>query len=196
MTPVWCSLTIVTGSLALTRKRQPLRLPKRHAATESAAVSADDGARIVAAQSLRDATIAGLIVIVVFSVLWVMLTRVVDRVFPWMTILQGVFIGLAVQRAGRGVEWPFPALAAVMAVGGALLANLVIAAANTAEELGTGTLHILRAVTTMTWPGFFGEVLGAADYVYALVAAALAAYYANRRLTRSEYRAVRLWKER
>jgi hypothetical protein len=194
-TPVWCSLTFLTGSLALLRNRQPLRLPSRHAATESAEVTAEDGARIAADQSFRNAVTASLVVIVIFAILWVMLTRVTDRVFPWMTVLLGVVLGYAIRRAGGGVDWRFPSLAAAMAVFGSLLANVVVAAANTAASMGTGTLQILQAVTTMTWPVFFGETLSAADYVFALFAAVLAAFFANRRLSRSEYRAVRLFKE-
>ncbi len=186
----------MTGSLALLRKQQPLRLPKKHAATDSASVTEEDGARIVAAQSIRNAVVASLIVIVVYSVLWILLTRVFDRVFPWMTVLLGIFIGKAVSRAGRGVDWRFPALAAVLAITGSIASNILVAAANTAESMGLGILQILRAVTAMTWPVFFSEYLSAADYIYALAAGILAAFFANRRLSRSEYRAVRLFREK
>ena len=46
-----------------------------------------------------------------------------------------------------------------------------------------------------TWPVFFDEVLTIADGFYAVVGAGLAAFYSNRRLTRSEYLALRLWHE-
>jgi len=82
-----------------------------------------------------------------------------------------------------------------MAIVGSLIANIVIAASVTAEGFGTGTLVVLRAVTSMTWPVFFDEVLSIADAFYAAIAAALAAFYANRRLTRSEYQALRMWRE-
>jgi hypothetical protein len=82
-----------------------------------------------------------------------------------------------------------------MAVAGSLIANVVVAASVTAEALGTGTLDVLRAVTSMTWPVYFDERLTVADGFYAAVAAALAAFYANRRLTRFEYQALRLCRE-
>jgi hypothetical protein len=47
----------------------------------------------------------------------------------------------------------------------------------------------------MTWPVFFAEVISAADIVFGLFAAAIAAFYANRRLSRSEYSALRKWQE-
>jgi hypothetical protein len=175
---------------------QPLRLPKRHDPTDAASVTAGDGERLVAAQSLRGALVAALAAILVFSLLWIMVTRLTGRVLPWMTILQGIAIGYAVRRAGNGVDWRFPLLAALLAGFGAFVSYAIVAASVTGESLGTGTLHVLRSVTAMTWPVFFDEVITAADYVFAASAAIAAAFYAGRRLSRAEYRAVRLWRER
>jgi hypothetical protein len=47
----------------------------------------------------------------------------------------------------------------------------------------------------MTWPVFFDEVWTIADSFYAVVAAAFAAFFANRRLNRTEFYALRLWRE-
>ena len=85
---------------------------------------------------------------------------------------------------------------ATLAVAGSLFANIILAAANTAETMELGILDILSAVTSMTWPVFFDEALSAAAYVYAGIAAAFAAFFANRKLTRAEYRALRLYGER
>jgi phosphoenolpyruvate carboxylase len=82
-----------------------------------------------------------------------------------------------------------------MAVIGALVSNVIVAAAFTAQALETSTLTILRAVTSMTWPVFFDEAISAADVVFALFGAAIAAYYANRRLTRAEFLALRKWQK-
>ena len=148
----------------------------------------------MSAQSLRNAMTAGLIAIIIFCMLWIALTSITNRVFPWMTVLLGAMLGFAVRRAGRGVDWRFPTLAAVLAVLGAFLGNVVVAAAYTADTFDTGTLQVLRAVTSMTWPVFFDEVLTAADGFYAVLAAGLAAFLANRHLTRSQYYALRLWR--
>jgi hypothetical protein len=83
----------------------------------------------------------------------------------------------------------------VAAVAGALAGNVIVAASFTAAEFGTGTLTVLRAATSFTWPVFFDEVMTAADAIYALAAAAIAAYYANRRLTRDQYASYRAWQE-
>lgn len=176
------------------QRKSPLRLRKKHGSGERRDFDAANGERLVLAQSMRNALIAGLIAIIVFCVIWTTLSSFLNRVFPWMTVLLGVMLGFAVRQAGRGVDWRFPLLAAVMALFGALLGNVVVAASYTAETFDTGTLQILRAVTGMTWPVFFDEVLTAADGFYAVLAAGLAAFLANRRLTRSQYYALRLWR--
>jgi hypothetical protein len=177
-----------------TPPQQPLRLRKKHGQGAPRNASAADGERLVIAQSLRNALAAGVITIVIFCALWMALSSLTNRVFPWMTVLLGAMLGFAIRRAGRGVDWQFPVMAAVLTLLGALLGNIAIAASYTAESFDTGTLQILRAVTSMTWPVFFDEVLTVADAFYAALAAGLAAFLANRHLTRSQYYALRLWR--
>ena len=169
-----------------------LRLRKKHGTGTPRAATVADGERLLGAQSLRNAIAAGVVAVVIFCVFWVTLTALIDRVFPLITVLLGALVGYAVQRAGRGIDWRYPLLAAVLALFGAVLANIVLAASTTADIFDTSTLHILQAVTSMTWPVFFDEVMTAADGFYAVVAAALAAFLANRRLTRTQYYALRL----
>ena len=94
------------------------------------------------------------------------------------------------------LRWRFPLLAGALAAGGALAGNVLIAANTTAAEFGTGLWHIIGNVTPMTWPVFFAEAMTGADYVYAAAAAGIAAYYANRRLSRRQFFALRSWQER
>jgi len=169
-----------------------LRLRKKHGSGTPLEATVADGERLLGAQSLRSALVAGVVAVAIFCVLWIALTALIDRVFPWITVLLGAMVGFAVQRAGRGVDWRYPLLAAVLALTGAVLANIVLAAATTADIFDTNTLLVLKSVTSMTWPVFFDEVMTAADGFYAVVAAALAAFLANRRLSRSQYYALRL----
>ena len=169
-----------------------MRLPKRHSRESAAPPDPRDGARIVRQQSMHGAILAGLIVVIVFSAAWALLSVATGRVFPWMTLVQALLVGLAVRRAGRGIDWRFPAIAATVTMAGALVGNVVVAAAFTAGEFDTGTLTILRSVTTMTWPVFFNEVMTGADLFYAISGAGIAAFYANRRLTRAQYAALRI----
>ena len=179
----------------MSKPENPLRLRKKHGEGNKVDISAADGARLVHAQSFGSAVIASLVAVVLFCVAWIALTALTNRVFPWMTVILGVVIGLLIRRAGKGVDWRFPTLAAVMAIGGSIISNIVLAASTTAAEYDTGTLQILQAVTSMTWPVFFDEVWNIADGFYAIVAAGVAAFFANTRLTRTQFHALRLWRE-
>ena len=172
-----------------------LRLRKKHLPKADGEPTPEDGRRILAAQSVRNATMASIIAIIIFSIIWAMLSTLVGVIYPWMTMIMGIVIGLTVRRAGFGLDWRFPVLAAVFAIVGSFVGNVVVAAAFTAPELGTTTLNVLRNLTAMTWPVFFDEVMTPADLVFALFAAGLAAFYANRRLTRTEYLALRKLEE-
>ena len=180
---------------AMSDPQSPLRLRKKHGSGAKRDLTPADGRRLVAAQSIRNAIVAGVISVIVFSFLWITLTEITNRVFPWLTVVLGFLIGQSIRLAGRGTDWRFPAIAALMALSGSLVANVVVAASVTAEGYNTGTLQVLQAVTSMTWPVFFDEVLSIADGFFAVIAASLAAFYSNRRLSRSEYMALRLWRE-
>ena len=174
---------------------KPLRLQKKHVPDKKNAATLADGERLVRAQSVRNAITAGLIVIILFSAFWAILSVLTNRILPWMIIIHGFPLGLAVRRAGRGVDWRFPLIAGLLAVFGALIGNIVVAAAFTAEELGVGILQVLPAVTAMTWPVFFGEVMTPADLLFALFGAAIAAFYTNQKLTREQFFALKLWQQ-
>lgn len=173
----------------------PLRLRKKHGEGKGIDATAADGARLVRTQSFRNAIVASLIALIVFTIAWIALTGLMGRVFPWMTVVLGWLLGLAIRIAGRGVDWRFPVLTAGMTLVGAVLSNVVLAAATTAAEFGTGTLAILQNVTDMTWPVFFAEVWSIADSFFAVLAAGFAAFLASRRLTRRQRYALRLWNE-
>jgi len=177
-------------------KTDVLRLRKKHLPKVSTEPTPEDAKRLLHAQSVRNAIMASLITIILFSVVWAMLSTRIGSIYPWMTLLLGILIGLAVRRAGFGLDWRFPVLAAVFAAVGALVGNIVVAAAFTAPQLGTDTLTVLRNLTALTWPVFFDEAMTPADLGFAFCAAGLAAFYANRRLTRVQYLAVRTWDER
>ena len=72
----------------MSEKRPPsiARMRKPHSAAKMAHATAGDGRRIVEQQSLRNALLAGLIVVIVFSMLWAMLSTLLNKIFPWMTM--------------------------------------------------------------------------------------------------------------
>ncbi len=175
--------------------QQALRLRKKHAPGRHETPDAADGARLIAAQSAVNAVVAGLVAVVVFAVVWTMLTTITARVLPWFTLVLGGMVGLAVRRGGQGFDWRFPSIAAGLAFAGSILGNVVVAASITARGLDVGTFTVLKNATTWTWPVFFSEVMNAADFIYAAMSAGLAAFLSGRRLTRREYHALRLWQE-
>ena len=173
----------------------PLRLRRKHGDGRGLDVTAADGARLARRQSMRGAVTAGLIAILAFCIAWAALTSATGRVLTWMTVVLGAMVGYAVRYAGRGIDRRFPVLAAVLTLAGAVGSNVVVAATTTAAAFGTDTLHVLRAVTGMTWPVFFEEHWNAGDTFFAVLGAGLAAFLAPRKLTRRQFYAVRLWRE-
>ena len=181
--------------MAKQQQQSPLRLRKKHGDGSQREVTAEDGQRIVARQSERAAIMAGLIVIIVFSTLWPMVTDLFGTVYPWATVILGYLIGHAVRRAGKGVDWWFALIGAVLSVIGSVFANVVLRASISAEQDGTTTLNVLRDASFETWLFFFRVDWNIADTAFAVFAAAVAAFYSMRRLDRDEYFAVRLWRE-
>ena len=175
--------------------QNPLRLRKKHGTGTPVEVTTADGGSLVAMQSIRNALMVAAIIIVIFSVFWISLSELTNRVYPWFTVVLGFLLGHGIRLAGRGTDWRFPVIAAVSAVMGSLVANIAVAASVTAQGFGIATVEVLSAVTSMTWPVFFNEVVTSADILFALISACLAAFYANRRLTRKQYHALRLWRE-
>jgi hypothetical protein len=174
---------------------QVLRLPKRHAPGIGELPDPDLGRRLEDAQSFRNAVTAGVITVVLFAIAWLGVSAMTQRVFPWFPVLLGFVLGYVVRLVGKGLDWRFPALAAALTLLGSALGLVVISAAYTASELGTSTMTILTNASQLTWPVFFDEVVTAADFVFAVVAAGIAAFYSNRRLTRRQYFALRQWRE-
>ena len=146
---------------------------------------------LLGAQSLSRAIAAALAAMLVLGWFWLLFTELTGRVFPWFSILQGIFIGLAVRRFGRGVDWRFPATAAVVAWAGAFFGNLLVAIPVTTAELDASAFEVVRGLTWWSFTTFFDEVITVVDHIYALCAAAVAAFYAPRRLDRHEAYALR-----
>jgi prepilin signal peptidase PulO-like enzyme (type II secretory pathway) len=181
--------------MSASKGKQVLRLRKKHAPGAHAQPQAADGEQLIRSQSLRQAGIAAFAVIIAFAIAWSMLSLALSRVFPWLTVALGLLVGLAVRRGGQGVDWRFPTLAAAMTLLGAVLGNIVVGAAFSADELGASTIRVLLNTTTMTWPIFFDEVMTIADVIFAIGGAMIAAFLANRRLSRQQYQAFRLWQD-
>lgn len=171
------------------------RLKQKHSKRQSEPPPVADPARLLREQSLKRGVIAAIGTIVVSNAAQVWLAAATGKYFPWFSIAQGFLIGYAIQRAGRGLDWRFPVLAAVAAIAGSFSGGFVVALATTTHELQAGALSILRGLTINTWQVYFDEVVSPVDYVYALYAAGIAAFFAKRRLDRHEVFALRKMEE-
>ena len=159
----------------------------RHLDDKSPAVSAE---KLIAAQSVRAAITGAAIAIIGSNILWAYSASTSGRFFPWIAIIQGAAIGIAVQKAGRGLDWRFPLIAGIAAWTGAFSGNLFIALLFTTAETG--------AVSNSWWRilhSFFTNTVSGVDVIYALCAVAVATFYSKRRLNRHEVLALRRDKE-
>ena len=172
-------------------KKSILRLRKKHDRGSRRGAPPPDPEKLLAAQSVRSALIAGIAVLVLMIALWTWLAVVLGRVFPWFSVAQGLALGIAVRRYGRGFDWRFPLVAALLAWSGAYLGNFVVALPTTSAELDAGIFQVLGGLTWWSFETFFAEVITPVDHIYALFAAAVAAFYGRRRLGREEIYALR-----
>lgn len=154
-----------------------------------------DAASLSKSQSPRAALIAAVAAAVFLNLVWLWLSNLTGRFFPWFSVVQGLFIGLAVRRAGKGYDWRFPALASTMTVIAAFGGNFLVSVTTTSTVLDIGPLQVLRGLTLWSWQTWYAEVLRVVDLVYALFAAAVAAFYSKRHLLRHEIFALRSAKQ-
>lgn len=154
-----------------------------------------DADTIIAAQSLPRAAVAASAVIALMTLLAMMLASLFDRVFPWLVLFQGALIGLAIRRWGHGFDWRFAASGALLAFFGAYVGSFLIAASVAAEQLQSSTVSVILNMSEYTLGTYFAEDLNPADHIFAAFAAAFAAFFARRELSRDEYRAIRLMRQ-
>jgi len=173
-----------------------LRLKKRHSGGEADERASVDPKALLASQAPGNAVYGAVVAALILNVLWVTSSMAFDRFFPWFSIVQGFLIGRAIKRYGRGFDWRFPLLAAIVAFVAAVSGSFASALWLTGREFGTGALPLIAEISWHTVRTFFGREFGAVGTVYALVGAALAAYYSRRLLDRNEASALRAYRER
>lgn len=130
-------------------------------------------------------------VVCLFGWAWAMLSVGTGRVLPWLTIIMGMLVGLAVRRYGRGLDWRFPVISALIAWIGAYAANLMIGIVETGRYIDAPALRVFAGLSKDTMENFFANTVSPVDHIYALCAAGVAAFFAKRRLKRREVHAIR-----
>lgn len=165
-----------------------LRLGKKYAHRSAPEV---DVPGLYSEQSVAHAVGGGLLASLILIVIWTYAGLLWDRFFPWYSVLQGIFIGLAVRRFGRGIDWRFPVIAAVIAIAAAFIGSFVSALFLTGREFDTSVWSLVGEISWYTINRFAVGQFGAVGTIYAGMAAAVAAFFAGRRLTRHEAIALR-----
>ncbi len=175
--------------------KQVLRMQRRHEPDPEPPPDTEIGRRLIAAQSTRAAVVAGLIVILGFCLLWVLLSQALDKVYPWFVLVLGPVMGMAVRRAGCGLDWRFPSIAAALTLVGAVIGNMAVAIAFMGSDIGGSVFVVLPTFTVGSLVDYVTATLTPADIVIAGFTAVIAAFYAMRRLTRRQYLALRLYRQ-
>jgi hypothetical protein len=150
-----------------------------------------DGRRLLAEQSLVRGLAGSIAVGLLVCWLWALLSTTTGRIFPWFSVLAGAVIGIAMQRFGRGLDWRFPVLAAVIAAVAAYAGNLMIGVLETGEYLEAAPINVVGGLSTDTMEYFFRNTISPIDHIYAFCACGVAAFFANRRLKRHEVHGLR-----
>jgi len=168
-----------------------LRLKKKHSPKQQYTGPPPDARRILAQQSAGRAIAGGIGVVLVLGWLWAGLAIETGRVFPWLTVPIGAFVGLAVRYYGRGLDWRFPVIAAAIAWLGAYVENLIIGIVETGRYIEAESFRVALGLSLDTMENFFANTINPIDHIYAFCAAGVAAFLANRRLNRREVLALR-----
>ena len=95
------------------------------------------------------------------------------------------------QRWGRGLDWRVPSAAMVIALTSSYLGNLLIGVLETGRYIDAEFTSVIAGLSGDTMNNFFRYIISPIDHIYAFSAAALAAFFSNRRLKRNEVLGVR-----
>ncbi|MDZ7645216.1 MAG: hypothetical protein U5K76_14055 [Woeseiaceae bacterium] len=159
-----------------------MRMPWQKSGKKTASGQPVDAARLLAAQRAGAGIVAGAVAACVAMAGWVYLAMLFDRYFPWFSVVQGWFIGLAMRRIGRGLDWRAPAAGAVISALAAVLGSFLVALFLTGREFGTGALELVDEISLHTVTTFLARDFGVVGLIYLGFAAVLGAFYANRHL--------------
>ena len=162
------------------------RLRQKHSRNLGRDATLVNAEKLIAAQSVRAAITGAAITIIMFNIVWAYTASASGKFLPWISIVQGAVIGIAVQRCGRGLDWRFPLVAGAAAWIGAFSGNLFIALVFTGTEtIGPGSNWRLILGS------FFENTVSVIDVIYAFCAVAVAIFYSKRPLNRYEVLALR-----
>jgi len=154
-----------------------------------------DPRAIVGTQSLAAAAAAALVVVTLVTLASLALASLFGRFFPWVVLVQGALVGVAIRRWGQGFDWRFAALGFAAAFLGAYLGSFYVAASIAGDDLGVSALRVIGSMSEYTVQTYLEEAVSPADHIFAAFAGAFGAFFSRRQLSRDEYRAIRLMQD-
>lgn len=171
------------------------RLKQKHSQPSTRKYPKPDVGRILAEESLARGLLGSVAVAALLCWVWAVQSMTTGRVFPWFSILFGILIGFAMQRFGRGLDWRFPLVAALVAGIAAYAGNLMIGVLETGRYIDARPMQVIAGLSTDTMRYFFKNTVSPVDHIYAFCSAGVAAFFSNRRLNRREVLALRAVKK-
>jgi hypothetical protein len=167
------------------------RLKKKHSPNQQYTGPPPNATLILAQQSVGRAVAGGIGALLVFGWMWASASMQMGRVFPWLSVLIGALIGLVIRFYGRGLDWRFPVIAALIAWVGAYTGNLMFSILETGRYIEAESFRVFLGLSIDTMENFFANTVSPIDHIYAFCAAGVASFLAKRRLNRREVLAVR-----
>jgi len=118
--------------------------------------------------------IGGGVAMLISAVLWGVITYVTEFQISWMAIGVGFFVGIAIQKLGKGKTLIYGISGAVLSLFGCLLGNLFFYSGILAKEWEVSFFDVLFAFATQ--PDFIAEIFTVAFDFRDLLFYAIAAY--------------------
>ena len=162
------------------------RLKQKHSRSPRDRQTPADGRRLLAEQSVARGLLGSIAIGLLLCWLWALFSAMTERVFPWFSIPVGAAVGVSMQRFGRGLDWRFPVLAAVVAGVAAYAGNLMIGVLETGRYIDAAPVSVVGGLSADTIKYFFRNTITPVDHIYAFCSCGVAAFFANRRLKRHE----------
>lgn len=166
----------------MNERKSILRLRQKHSQNLDRPPANINAQALLDEQSLQRGLLGALFALVILNAMWGYSALLFDRFYPWGSIVQGFLIGRAVRHFGRGINWRFPLLAALMTILAALTGSFTASLNLTAREFSTSALSLLSEVSWYTIETFFTRDFGIVGCIYAVTGAVLAVFFAGRRL--------------
>lgn len=152
--------------------------------------------QLLSEQNIVNGTVAAAVASFAGALAWGAITVATGYMIGWVAIGVGFAVGYGMQVFGKGLDARFSVIAAVLAIIGCAVGNLVGALIFEARTYDVPIQNILGALTLEDIIAFYAETLEIMDFVFWLFAMAAAWQVASRKLTPEEAGALHEYRNR